>query len=120
MQLDYGNNGNSYPNPIDSVEWEGAACMNCGEISNDFDIPHYCTLECECDAEAKQTFKNIDWDELDDVVISGIDRSDYPDFCDAYIESAEYNGHPLSEKELETATEVFVEEIQQYASESLF
>ena len=25
---------------------------------------------------------------IDDVVVEGIDYSDYPDFCDAYIESA--------------------------------
>jgi hypothetical protein len=26
--------------------------------------------------------------QIDDVVVEGIDYSDYPDFCDAYIESA--------------------------------
>ena len=29
------------------------------------------------------------------------DTSDYPDFCDAYIVSADYNGQPMTETELD-------------------
>ncbi len=38
-----------------------------------------------------------------DVVVAGIDPNDYPDFCDAYIESAtwEDTGEPLTEEEIE-------------------
>jgi len=42
------------------------------------------------------TIKNIvvtEWD--------GIDHSDYPDYCDAYIVSAECNGIELTEDEIE-------------------
>lgn len=36
------------------------------------------------------------------IVISGIDHSDYPDFCDAYIEYAEYeDGSLVPESELD-------------------
>ena len=39
--------------------------------------------------------------ELEIVEIGGIDTNDYPDFVDAYIESAVYDGEFLSEQQLE-------------------
>jgi len=42
---------------------------------------------------------------IENVVFGGIDMSDYPKFCDAYIESAEYNGRPATEAELEIMQE---------------
>lgn len=38
---------------------------------------------------------------LDTVQILGIDTKDAPDFVDAYIESAYYDGHPMTESQLE-------------------
>ena len=35
----------------------------------------------------------------------GVDPDDYPDFCDAYIEYAEYNGVEMTEAELEIINE---------------
>jgi hypothetical protein len=47
--------------------------------------------------------KEIDYDTIE---IDGIDTSDYPDFCDAYISYAEYtDGTPLTDEELERMTE---------------
>ena len=43
----------------------------------------------------------LDYSLITDVEVSGIDMSDYPDFCDAFIESASYQGRPLTEAELE-------------------
>ena len=45
--------------------------------------------------------KEIDYLKLDNVVIGGVDFEDFPDFCDAYVESADYNGVELTELELE-------------------
>ena len=45
--------------------------------------------------------KEIDYLKLDNVVISGVDFEDFPDFCDAYVESADYDGVELTELELE-------------------
>jgi hypothetical protein len=42
---------------------------------------------------------------IENVVFGGIDMSDYPKFCDAYIESANYNGRPATEAELEDMQE---------------
>ena len=42
---------------------------------------------------------------IENAVFGGIDMSDYPKFCDAYIESADYNGRPATEAELEVMQE---------------
>ena len=41
----------------------------------------------------------IELTKVTDVVIAGIDMSDYPKFCDAYIESAKINGVEATEDE---------------------
>jgi len=38
---------------------------------------------------------------IKNIEIEGIDPSDYPDFCDAYISYAEIDGRPATEKELD-------------------
>ena len=43
----------------------------------------------------------IDFSKVDNYEISGIDTKDYPDFCDAYIESCDYHGKPATENELD-------------------
>jgi|TARA_B110000967_G_scaffold46401_1_gene46749 hypothetical protein len=52
---------------------------------------------------------------LQDVVIEGVDMSDYPDFVDAYISSAtDSTGNPLTESQLEHISEnesAFVQEM---------
>ena len=43
----------------------------------------------------------ISINQITNVVLDGIDMSDYPKFCDAYIVSADINGKAASEAELE-------------------
>ena len=38
---------------------------------------------------------------ITNVEFAGIDMSDYPKFCDAYIESAEIDGRPATDAELD-------------------
>ena len=40
-----------------------------------------------------------------DVAFEGIDHRDYPDYCDAFIASAEYDGRDLSDEELDELNE---------------
>jgi|TARA_R100000027_G_scaffold30644_1_gene22396 hypothetical protein len=40
---------------------------------------------------------NIDYNKITNVEIEDIFRFDYPDFCDAFIASADYDGKPMSE-----------------------
>ena len=43
----------------------------------------------------------FEYQDISGVEIEGIDYSDAPDFCDAYISSAYYKGEPMTEEELE-------------------
>jgi hypothetical protein len=44
---------------------------------------------------------NLNYDLLSDVEVGGIDYSDYPDFSDAYISYALYDGIELTDDELD-------------------
>jgi hypothetical protein len=46
-----------------------------------------------------------DVNKLDEIIIGGLDIRDYPDFCDAYIESATYEGVIMTYKELDELNE---------------
>jgi len=43
--------------------------------------------------------------DITNVEFEGIDYSDYPDFCDAYIISADLDGVPMTEEQLEALNE---------------
>ena len=45
---------------------------------------------------------NLDYARISDVEVEGIDTADYPDFCDAFIASADYNGREMTDEELDT------------------
>tara|TARA_R110000744_G_scaffold14533_1_gene41321 strand:- start:1616 stop:1873 length:258 start_codon:yes stop_codon:yes gene_type:complete len=44
----------------------------------------------------------LDYSKIDNIDIDGIDYKDYPDFCDAYIESADYDGVPMTSQQLDS------------------
>ena len=43
--------------------------------------------------------------DITNVEFEGIDYSDYPDFCDAYIISADLNGVPMNGEQLDALNE---------------
>ena len=43
----------------------------------------------------------IDYSKINNVKVGGVDMADYPDFCDAYIESADYGDREMTEEELD-------------------
>ena len=43
----------------------------------------------------------MDYKKIDNIEIDGIDTKDYPDFCDAYIVSADYDGVPINDEQLD-------------------
>ena len=43
----------------------------------------------------------MDYRLIDNVELDGIDYNDYPDFCDAYIASADYDGKPMTDEQLD-------------------
>ena len=49
--------------------------------------------------------KTMDYKKIDNIEIDGIDTKDYPDFCDAYISSADYDGKPMTDEQLDIINE---------------
>ena len=49
--------------------------------------------------------KTMDYKKIDNIEVDGIDTKDYPDFCDAYIVSADYDGKPMNDDQLDELNE---------------
>ena len=47
----------------------------------------------------------MSYKKIDNIEIDGIDSKDYPDFCDAYISSADYDGVPMTDEQLDELNE---------------
>jgi len=43
----------------------------------------------------------MNYDLINNIELDGIDTNDYPDFCDAYIVSAEYDGETMTDKQID-------------------
>jgi len=63
---------------------------------------------------------NIDITKITDAHIAGIDTKDYPDFCDAYLDSAAYEGREMTEDELIYVTENHPEYINEKVFNQLY
>jgi len=48
----------------------------------------------------------LDYSKISNVTVEGLDYSDTPDFCDAYIASADYDGEPMTEEMLDILNDV--------------
>lgn len=48
---------------------------------------------------------NLDYSKIEDIEVDGIDRRDYPDFCDAFIMRAIYDGREMTEDEINSLNE---------------
>lgn len=49
--------------------------------------------------------KTMDYKKIDNIEIDGIYTKDFPDFCDAYIVSADYDGVPMTDEQLDEINE---------------
>jgi hypothetical protein len=47
----------------------------------------------------------LDYKKVGNIEFDGIDHKDYPDYCNAYILSAEYNGEQMTEQQIEELNE---------------
>jgi len=61
----------------------------------------------------------LDYSKISNVFVGGIDMQDYPDFCDAYIESADYGNREMTDEELDILNEDS-EFISEHAHSQLF
>ena len=58
--------------------------------------------------------------DIDNITFEDIDMKDYPDFCDAYVSSADMNGWPMSQEELNDLNENYGEWVYEKLIEYLF
>ena len=49
----------------------------------------------------------LDYTKINNIEVEDIDMRDYPDFCDAFISNADYNGVPMTEEQLQELNEDF-------------
>ena len=47
----------------------------------------------------------MDYKLIDNIEVDGIYTRDYPDFCDAFISSADYDGKPMTDEQLDQLNE---------------
>ena len=47
----------------------------------------------------------MDYNKIDNIEVEGIETTDYPDFCDAFISYADYNGVEMTEEQLDEINE---------------
>lgn len=43
----------------------------------------------------------MDYKKIENIEVDRIDTKDYPDFCDSFISSADYDGVPMTAEQLE-------------------
>lgn len=60
----------------------------------------------------------LEFSQVDNPVIEDIDMRDFPDFCDAFLVSGEFNGKQLSELELDWINDNQYDQIQEYIHEN--
>jgi len=49
----------------------------------------------------------LDYTKISNIEVEDIDMRDYPDFCDAFISNADYDGVPMTEEQLQELNEDF-------------
>jgi hypothetical protein len=62
----------------------------------------------------------FDVSKIHDVEIEGVDTRDYPDFCDAYISYATYNGWPMTDEQLDALNENYRDFVYEKVLESIY
>jgi len=61
----------------------------------------------------------LDYSKIENVDLDGVNINDYPDFCDAYVASATYDGRDMTDDELDEINENS-EYIRELVMEKLF
>ena len=62
----------------------------------------------------------LDLKKIQNMEFDGIDTKDYPDFCDAYISSADYKGREMTEDELDCVNHEYGEFVHEKLFDHLF
>lgn len=87
-------------------------------------LPSYNTPEgygvFDWEQDTEENPRRINLEKIDNIEFSGIDTKDAPDFCDAFIESADMNGIEMSEEELDDLNENHPEFVHEKLIEFLY
>jgi len=62
----------------------------------------------------------IDLSLVDNIEVDGVDYSDYPDFCDAFISNADYNGEPMSDDMVDYINENYPDYVYEQVINKIF
>lgn len=100
---------------FDKVPWNIGYCYFCSKPTNNggnnlcsehTDILRRFNKQAEQEyIETTMKRLGIVLEEITDIVFDGIKHSDYPDYCDVYIEAATQNGTQLNEYQLDFINE---------------
>jgi hypothetical protein len=74
----------------------------------------------EARAEYDASKGKFDLAKIDNIVCANVNMRDYPDFCNAYIESADYNGIPMTESQLERLNDTESDFCYEKISQSIY
>ena len=64
--------------------------------------------------------REINLNKIDNIVFDGVDKKDYPDFVDAFVMSADMNGYPMSQEELDDLNENHLEFVYEKLIDQLY
>jgi hypothetical protein len=62
----------------------------------------------------------LDLNKVDNLEFDGIDFADYPDFVDAYLISADYNGKEMTEEQIDYINDEHYDFINEQVYSSIF
>ena len=63
---------------------------------------------------------NIDINKIDNMEFEGVDFKDYPDFVDAFLSAADYNGKEMTDEQIDYVNDTYYEFVNEQVYESLF
>jgi hypothetical protein len=62
----------------------------------------------------------LDLSKIDNIQVAGVDTKDYPNFCDSFIESADYDGRAMTEEELDELNSKYSDFVYEKVIQSLY
>lgn len=68
----------------------------------------------------QETNMKIDFNKIDNMEFDGIDFADYPDFCDAFLIAADYDGKEMTEEQIDYINDAHYDFVNEQVYQSLF
>ncbi len=63
---------------------------------------------------------NIDIKKIDNMEFEGVDFKDYPDFVDAFLVAADYDGKEMTEEQIDYINDEYYEFVNEQVYDSIF